>query len=219
MYKLTIPRGIAQFTEYMKNAYAKAYSKLTNYKIDAEALKPVTSVYNDFIAAEAKASDPEYATRGNRDNRNRLHEELESIWREFLNANIRYNSRVSVADMAVMGFTPSTGSAPVPVPATQPVVTIDFSKEQQHTINFSDEELSGRAKPDKVHGAEIWAKIGGAAPTDDSEFHFVAVVTASPYLMSFNLSEIGEKAYYRLRWMNAHGETGPWSTVASAIIG
>ncbi|MDR1699303.1 MAG: hypothetical protein LBR75_05730 [Prevotellaceae bacterium] len=219
MYKLTIPRGIAEFTEYIKNAYDKVNSKLTNYKIDAEAFKPVTSVYNDYIAAEAKAADPEYATRGNRDDRNLLRQELEKVWRVFLGANIRYNTRVSVADMAVIGFTPSAGGTPTPVPATEPVVKVDFSKEQQHTIHFSDGELSGRAKPDGVHGAEIWAKTGGEAPMDDSEFRFLAVDTASPYSQRFDLNERGEKAYYRLRWVNTRGETGPWSAVVSAVIG
>ncbi len=218
MYKLTIPRAIAQFTEYIKNAHDKVSQKIENYKVPPEALKSVTALYSDFIAAAAKASDPEYATKGNRDDRNRLRLELETEWRMFLNANIRFNTRVSVSDMAVIGFTPKMGSSPVPVPATKPVATVDFSQGQQHTIHFSDGELSGRAKPAGVHGAEIWTKIGGEMPTDDSEFSFVAVDTASPYVMQFNLSDTGKKAYYRLRWVNSRGETGPWSSVISAVI-
>ena len=218
MFKLTIPRATAKFTEYIKAAYEKVNSKLSNYKVDPDALKPVTNLYSDYIAAESKAADPEYATKGNRDTRRLLQTDLEKAWRDFLNANIRHNSRVSVADMAVMGFTPTQGRSPVPVPTTRPTISVDFSKEQQHTIHFSDGELSTRAKPAGVHGAEIWAKIGGEAPVVDSDFYFVIVDTASPHVITFNMSETGQKAYYRLRWVNKRGEAGPWSPMVSAVI-
>jgi hypothetical protein len=46
------------------------------------------------------------ATTGNRRERDAAKKELETLWRNFLNANIRYNDLVPVADLEVFGINP-----------------------------------------------------------------------------------------------------------------
>lgn len=102
---------------------------------------------------------------------------------------------------------------------TDACAKIDFSTRLQHTINFFDEGTPNKkAKPEGVHGCEIWAKIGGDAPKDQSELAYLATDTGSPYLKPFTSPDAGKTAYYWLRWVNTKGEQGPWSAPVSAMI-
>lgn len=81
-------------------------------------------------------------------------------------------------------------------------------------------ELSAiRAKPAGMLGAEIWSKLGGAPPTDDSDVTFLALDTRSPDLVDYTAAESGQIAPYMLRWINTRSERGPWSETVSATIG
>lgn len=119
-----------------------------------------------------------------------------------------------------MGLTVKTGTrTPVAKPATCPVGKIDFSARKQHTIYFYDEgSPHSRAKPDGVHGCEIYMKIDGEAPKLVSELTYLATCTASPYVATFDGTQAGKTVYYWLRWVNTRGEAGPWSSVISANV-
>ena len=51
-----------------------------------------------------------------------------------------------------------------------------------------------------------------------TEFHLVAMDTATPYLLEHAAGDAGKLASYLLRWENTRGEFGPWSETASATI-
>lgn len=40
----------------------------------------------------------------------------------------------------------------------------------------------------------------------------------APYRADFAPETIGQTVYFALRWINTHGETGPWSEVFSAVV-
>lgn len=106
-----------------------------------------------------------------------------------------------------------------PVPTTRPVCKVDTSKRLQHTIAFTDESTpSSRAKPDKVKGCEIWVKVGGESPIDPGELHYLATDTNSPYIAHFDGADAGKPGYYMIRWVNSHGDAGPWSETVMATI-
>lgn len=67
-------------------------------------------------------------------------------------------------------------------------------------------------------GSEIWVKIGDPPPTDPQELTFVALDTATPYVMEFKGEDVGKTAYFMLRWVNRKGESGPWSQTVSMMI-
>ena len=119
-----------------------------------------------------------------------------------------------------MGLTVKTGTrTATPVPTTSPVGSIDFSVRLQHTIHFSDEASArSKAKPEGVHGCEIYMKVDGEAPKDISELTYVATDTATPYVVKFDGSKVGKMVYYWLRWVNTRGECGPWSITVSAMV-
>ena len=127
---------------------------------------------------------------------------------------------VTDADRAALGLSPrDTTRTAAPVPATRPVATIEAGLSLRHTINFFDEGTpNARRKPDGVLGCEIWCKVGDPAPTDPAQLVFVALDTATPYIKNFDGADAGKIVYYRLRWLNTHGEPGPWSQLYSATV-
>jgi hypothetical protein len=103
-------------------------------------------------------------------------------------------------------------------PATRPIGEVDTSERLRHTIHFKDQTAPRKAKPKDVMGCEIWAKIGGAPPTDPAECQFVALDTNSPYLNQFTGADAGKTVHYLLRWVSTRGGKGPWSETISATI-
>jgi hypothetical protein len=107
----------------------------------------------------------------------------------------------------------------VAVPTTRPVGQVDTSQRLQHTISWRDESApNSKAKPAGVRGAEIWLYIGPTPPSDPALAHFVALDTASPYLLEHDAADAGKLAHYLLRWVNTRSEAGPWSETISATI-
>jgi hypothetical protein len=107
-----------------------------------------------------------------------------------------------------------------PVPTTRPVAQVDTRIRLQHTLSWRDEASpKSKAKPAGVQGAEIWAFINATPPTSPSQCHFVALDTASPYLLVHDAADAGKVAHYMLRWVNTRNQPGPWSETVSATIG
>ena len=129
---------------------------------------------------------------------------------------------VSAAELEALGLSLyDTTRTPSPVPTTRPVLQVDTSQRQRHTLSWADEITpTSPRKPDGVRGVELYVKIGGAAPTGIAECEFVTLDTKTPYLFEFDPSAAGQTAYWIGRWSNTRGETGPISeTVAASVVG
>jgi hypothetical protein len=83
---------------------------------------------------------------------------------------------------------------------------------------FAKASPRSKAKPDGVHGCEIWTKLGGEAPKDSSELTYVATDTRTPYTLVFGGADVGKTAWYWLRWVNTRGQCGPWGSPISAMV-
>jgi hypothetical protein len=128
---------------------------------------------------------------------------------------------VSESFLASLGIPPRTRLWPaVEAPQTRPVALIDSETPLRHVIHFMDEESPRfEDKPAGVTSAEIWVKLGDTPPTDIDELTMLALDTRSPYIAQYSRQHAGEQAHYRLRWVNASGERGPWSRSYSVLIG
>jgi hypothetical protein len=134
--------------------------------------------------------------------------------------SIQANPTVTDEVRTLMGLpVPDDSRTRAPVPTTKPVGQVDTSQRLQHTIHWRDESMpNSKAKPTGVRGAEIWMFIGPTPPSDPAQAKFVALDTASPYLLVHEATNAGKLAHYLLRWMNTRGEAGPWSETLSATI-
>jgi hypothetical protein len=131
--------------------------------------------------------------------------------------NVAKAAGASEAAMAALGL--PSGSGKAPSHATFPKGTVDTSKRLQHLISWFDNETpENKRKPVGVTGCEIWVKLDGPPPTDQSECQFLTVDSATPYLAEYTGADGGKIAHYMLRWRYRDGSTSAWSETVSATI-
>lgn len=214
MGKDFIPESDAEFNLWQDNLISNVEPNAEAWGIPAADITALKSKQTPWTATFAKAASKTNRTSADVRAKNDARKEYESALRGFIAEWLAKNSKVTDSDRERLGITVrSTSRTPVSRPATSPVGTVDFSVRLQHSIHFSDSTLPGKAKPDGVHGAEIWAKVGDAA-----DFSYLATDTRTPYIATYDDGDAGKTVSYRLRWVNTRGEQGPWSSVISAII-
>lgn len=214
-----IPQNDADFNVWQQNYTTTANASLAALGLVAADMAPITaaatvwtSAYTAHVAAQAAAVSA-------REAKDAARKTLELALRS-LTARLQASPTVTDARRASLKIpVRAKGKTPAGVPTTRPTASVDTSKRLQHVINFTDESGAGkRAKPPGVIGVEIWTKIGDAPPADATECTFLALDTATPYLVQFSGAQAGKKAFYLLRWVNTRGDQGPWSETFSATI-
>ncbi|MDR2362299.1 MAG: hypothetical protein LBD91_06165 [Prevotellaceae bacterium] len=214
-----IPKGPNAFNTFQFNFIDLVTTNKAAWGITDAAIAP--------LAAQKAVWDVVYPKASNEDNRSRAdvlaREECQAAYtgdiRLFVNQQLRYNPLVSDPDKLRLGLhVPSGTREDAPEPDKAPlVIKIDTSESRRYTIHFGN-ELGERAKPAGVHGCEIYMKKGGDPPTADSEFTFAGTDTNTPFVVDFDIADIGKTVYYHLRWVNTVGVRGPWSRQESAIV-
>ena len=132
--------------------------------------------------------------------------------------NVAKAAGASAAALAALGL-PSGGGPHAPTTASRPIGTVDTSQRLQHTIKFADSATpDNKRRPRGSMGCEIWCKLDGAPPTDETECHFLTLDSATPYVAQYSGSDGGKTAHYLLRWRMTDGSVGPWSETVSATI-
>jgi hypothetical protein len=210
-----LPSADVEFNVWQSNLITLVQASTTAWGVllaDVTALVATQTVWN---AAFAKASNRQNRTSADVQAKDDARKVYEKALRNFVAQWLSRNSKVTDADRERMGLTVrSTTHTAVAVPTTSPVGTVDFSTRGQHIINFVDDAPgAGKAKPEGVHGCEVWAKAG-----DATDFNYLGTSTSSPYLAKYTDADTGKSVSYRLRWVNTKGEQGPWSAIFSAIV-
>ena len=215
-----IPQSDAEFNLWQGSMVTIVEPNVAVWSIVANDFTALKDSQADWITAFAKASNKQNRTSADVQGKDDAREGFVKVLRSFTAQWLANNSRVTNSDRERMGLTVKTGTrTPVPIPVTCPVGAVDFSGRLTHTINYTDEStLRSKAKPDGVHGCEIWTKIDGQAPVDASELGYLFTNTSSPYTTTFDGKYASKTAYYWLRWVNKRGEHGPWSSAISATV-
>lgn len=215
-----IPSSDAEFNLFQTAFFTVVQPNIAAWGIlpaDVTALQAKQTVWT---TAYAKASNKQNRTAADVQAKSDSRADYEGLIRKFIGQWITNNPKVPDSERQRMGLTVrAEGRSAAPVPSSRPTGTIDFGTRLQHSIRFVDEHSStSRAKPDGVHGCEIWMKLGGEAPKTAKELQFKGVCTRSPFVIEFEGTEGGQTAYYWLRWVNTRGEQGPWSSMVSAMV-
>lgn len=215
-----IPRSDGDFNLWQGSLMEYVALNLAAWGIPEPEFQTLTSLQTVWTDAFSKASNRQNRTAADVKAKDSARTDFEKATRAFTAEWLSNNSKVTDSDRTRMGLTVKAGTrTAVARPSTSPVGSIDFSVRLQHTINFSDEATPrSKAKPEGVHGCEIYMKVDGDAPKDVSEMSYVATDTATPYVVNFDGSKGGKTVYYWLRWVNTRGETGPWSTCVNALV-
>jgi hypothetical protein len=210
-----VPTSDADFNLWQSSLQTLAQANATLWGILAADLAALVLQQTSWTTAFAKASNKQNRTSADVQAKDDSRRVYEKGIRNFVAQWLAHNPKVTDSDRQRMGLTiKSTTHTPVSVPSTSPLGTIDFSVRLQHSISFVDETNSAsKAKPDGVHGCEVWSKLADAA-----DFSYLAVCTRSPYVINYNTADANKTVSYRLRWVNTRGQQGPWSSVVSATV-
>jgi len=214
-----VPHSDAEFTTFANTFvnYVAAHAvALGVAPATATALTNGLSDWTDNFAAHQTAQTNAQAARATKDTARETLTNLARPTIQMIQANPAVTDEQRVgAGLPIRDATRTR----VAVPTTRPVGQVDTSQRLQHTISWRDESApNSKAKPAGVRGAEIWLYIGPTPPADPSLAHFVALDTASPYVLVHDAADAGKLAHYLLRWVNTRSEPGPWSETISATI-
>ena len=171
------------------NAFAKASNKQDRSSTDVQAKNDARTIYEQKL-------------------------------RKFIAKWINGNDAVPDSERTRIGLTVKKGTrTAVDVPTTSPVASVNFSTRLHHIVSFIDINTpTSKAKPDGVHGCEMWYKLGTPAPVNQTDLSFFGVCTRSPYTIEFKGEDAGKIVWYWLRWENTKGEHGPWSSPVCAMV-
>lgn len=123
----------------------------------------------------------------------------------------------TLAQMAATGL-PSGGET-APPSATVPSGSVNTSQRLRHTISWTEASTpNNKRHPRGAMGAEIFVKIDGPPPTDQSQCTFLTVDSASPYVAEYDGGDAGKMAHYMMRWRMRDGSAGAWGETVSATI-
>jgi len=178
----------------------------------ATALNSQKEAFSDALDAHLAAKASAWSAREAKDVER---DGLESLLRSY--RSIAKAAGTNESLMATLGIPGSAQS--LPENATVPITTVDTSVRLRHTIHFVDAEGNGnKRKPRGVIGCEIWLKLDGPTPTDETQCTFLTLDTATPYVAEYNGSDGGKRAHYMTRWAMRDGSKGGWGETVSATI-
>jgi hypothetical protein len=221
MTKNFIPNSIRKFTEYIKNAYQKALENLSNYGIPSEKLAVITPLYDDYIAKEALAGNPETATKGNREARNEAKKILEKEWRQFLNENVRFNKSIGTADKEVFGISPRDNVRTSPLTPTATGNThVKRLGAFEYEITVTDGSTSKRKLPEYAAGSFLYLAISepGVLPKDIETYRKLDFSSKARHNLRFSPSDLAKQANIYVRYANRQGKEGPAGQIETFLI-
>jgi hypothetical protein len=133
---------------------------------------------------------------------------------------VRSNSTVSRELQIGLGLKlRSAKGSPVPVPSTQPVLTVRRIDMGSHQMWAADIEAAPRrGKPAWAAGLMVFRAVGEEPTHRPQDAAFLTLVTKTSFVSTFAHADAGKTASYFARWINAKGELGPWSTASIAAI-
>jgi hypothetical protein len=214
-----IPDNDMEFHVWQGHLITSIDTNVTTWGILVDDVTSLKGKQKDWISAFDKGSS--MGSRGTADTlaKDNARAAYEKELRKFVLQWLAYNSKVSDVERERMGLTVRSDTrTPAPVPTSTPVGKIDFSTALQHSIRFSDKDSGKKAKPDGVYGCELWTKVGGDAPKTETECVFSAIITKNPHTITFDVDDKGKMVYYRMRWINTRGKSGPWGDTFSATV-
>ena len=210
-----VPVNDAEFNIWQAEIVADVQLYATLWGIIAAEITALLAQQAAWAAAYAKGGNKNNRMSPDVQTKDDARAVYEKALRKFILKWLANNDKVTDTERIRMGITVKSGThTAVAVPTTNPVATVDFSVLNQHSISFVDSDTpTSKAKPDGVLGAEVWCKLGAA-----TVYSYLGLCTATPKVITYDDTDAGSKASYRLRWVNTKGEEGPWSSTVSAMV-
>jgi hypothetical protein len=215
-----IPRENEEFDSWFKNLCCYTIQKTCDLKpewthVPAGRLRELESVYADWFTAwvvTRKPHSPEEA-QAKDEARAAAENAINLFAKEFLLGGL-----IPDMDCLEIGIPTNRAEGPDAKPDGYPEQSrIDKSRAGSLTIHF---EPFGwiRTWPEDVRAAEIRWAILDKVSFDRESYPNSALVTASPFTITFDESERGRDVYFCFRWESRNGVKGDFSNIGSSVI-
>jgi hypothetical protein len=216
-----IPRADSKFYEWstVTFPYATLSDNTKRWGLADDVVSDeMKTSFETYVAKYLAADNPSTRTPAAILAKRETRQIFEKIFRAWIRAWITNNPRVSDEDRRNMRLSiRDINPTPTGPPTEMSLLEIDFSKRQQHSVIAKNAEGKSK-KPLHAHGFEIYYKVGGDVPTCDHDFRYAGFSTRSPFIIKYDLEDVGKTVWYRVRWVNVKNNPGPWSEIVPAVI-
>lgn len=217
-----IPRADGSFSTFSAQFYVALEAWWTAHGYDKARLTPLKSALDQWTERNRAHVAAQWAAEGACEAKNEARDTLERTIRSMASF-VQSSSVTTDADRAQMGLTiRDEVRTSVHPPATCPLLNVVQPARFTHELRLCDSETPlQRGKPSNAIGAEVWWAVvapGEHVPTDPQRFRYHSMATRASMNTSFKKADVGKTAAYMSRWVNAKGETGPWSEIATATV-
>ncbi|MDR2409689.1 MAG: hypothetical protein LBE13_16480 [Bacteroidales bacterium] len=205
-----LPANAGKFLEFVRNLLSYLIEHVMQWRIDPSTYQAMERLLQEYEAAYTRAEAPNH---GSADilARNESRKALKKEVRQYVKEYLINNRLVTDEDRKRMNLPiHDTKPTPAPVPTDSPIGEVDFSTHQQHKVHVKMGTLTGKTKPEKARGFEVWRKIGGDPPVNDADWSYVNFSSRSPLVIDYPMTDVGKMVYYRFRWLNTRNQHGPW---------
>jgi hypothetical protein len=194
-------------------------AKQTAYGWNAEECEWAAGKIGDFTAArkayEANKSPENLLVK------DEARKAVVTVMRDFANAFVRFNKKMTDADRLVLGIHPRDPTpTTVPAPSTIPVITeIRAMPGQQVRLHFRDQNTeTGEAIPPGFNGCILNYTWSPARVDDKALITHRTLMTGSPYLLKLPAEAQGSWLSCYAQWQNRKGDEGPGGDVQHSVI-
>jgi hypothetical protein len=213
-----MPQAQGDFLDWAKNFNSVANTNKVPWKLPDANLTTITTKFAEWEPLFYKCQGMDY-TPNDTMRKNSLFNELQKMYRDFINEFIRYNSALNDDDRRELGcHVRKTHHTPVPPPTSIPEATVKTPYPMVVEIHFRDTGSSHRGKPSGVRGAKVIFALLDKPPNSIDELTLSRFDPATPLILQFTEPDRGKSLYFALHWENAKGEAGPWSPIEMAIV-
>lgn len=217
-----IPEKEADLGPWLANLTTFAADHAGELKLPADVVAAVTHAAAAFRERYAEHLLAHNAAKAARQAKDSARRSAKSSARALVR---RLQAEPSVTDAQRKGLglaIPDRIRTPLAPPATAPLLSIHSDGAHRQRIEFLDEAMTRRGKPQGVFAAELWLALGeqpaNVEPLPES-MRLIGIATRSPHLVELPPGRRGQLARWRARWINRKGQPGPWSAVAEAVVG
>jgi hypothetical protein len=214
-----IPTQDAALDAFATNVDTKITAAPATYGLvaaDAAAFNPIRVDYtNALVTSTAPATRTSVSIAAKDVARTNLKIALRD-----LAAKVHASTTVTDADKTALGLT-VRDSAPtvISAPATFPLLSIISATPLAHDVRFADSLTpDSRSKPFDAVGMELHVQASAVPITDPTSIKYHSLATRNPIALEHSAADAGKIAYMAGRWINAKGQRGPWSSIATMTV-
>jgi hypothetical protein len=148
-------------------------------------------------------------------------DEAVDAMRDFANASVRFNKKMSDEDKLVMGIRPAdTIPTTHPTPTSQPDTAVDNTANHfEHKVRALNRGRNDTSKPADAYGVRYAWQVGGEKPASGEDLPKTKFSRKTTHIVTHTEADKAKTAYYATCYENSKGDTGPWSPITEAVIG